>query len=173
MDDQERDDPTPAAPSVPEIDPDRFLLPGRGDPIALLALSTLRRSVWPLLWLGVAVAAAVGQTNEIEGVQGSGIGEWLEELASPLAGIVVALALRLLVALAGYGLAYRLTTSTRHDGARAITRWWRTATDRYYLTRAFQSVRWSRIRKAWRFVRRLKPEAIVGSSFSPRSRPMT
>lgn len=145
MDDQERDDPAPGEPAVPEIDADRFLLPGRGDPIALLTVSALRRSVWPLLWLGVAVAAAVGRTNEIQGVQASGISEWLDELASPLAGIVVALALRVLVALAGYGLAYRLTTSTRHDGTTLLARSWRTATDRYYLTRAFQSVRWSRI----------------------------
>ena len=145
MDELEGEVPAPGPPAVPEIDPERFLLDGRRDPTALLAVWTLRRLAWPVLGLGVAIAAAVGQTNEITGVQDQGVDGLVQDLRSPLAGIVVALGLRLLAALAGYALAYRLTTSTRHDGTTALSRSWRTANDRYHLTRAFQSVRWTRV----------------------------
>jgi hypothetical protein len=77
--------------------PEAALRPGRGDALALLLVWYVRKSFYWLLWLGIIGAAVVGRVNEVSvGVDSPGA--YWEELLSPLAGIVLALASRLAAA---------------------------------------------------------------------------
>ena len=129
--------------TVPELDPALAVAEGRFDPVALLSLWLARRTFWPLLAGGMAVAIGVAGGEEQE--LGS-LGDAARALASPLAGLILAFALRVIVGWLALALAWPLTGwvgAGGEDGElRGLARrhsW----SDRLQLTRAYRSLRWT------------------------------
>lgn len=140
--------------SVQELDPSVALRSGLFDPAALLLLWCLRRMFFPLLWLGMILVTTGGRSDDITEAGGlaeymtsfESAGEFFGVLLSPLVGLIVAFGLRIAVASLALALAYPLTRwndpSDYAHGRRQRSRirlWW----DRWYLTRAYRSLRWT------------------------------
>ena len=135
------------------LDTDAMLRDGQFDATALLLLWCMRKAFLPLLWIGLTVAvltkrddASLGDAleAEIEGLDSAS--EFWAALLSPFSGVLIALALRVVVGLFGFALAYPITRWNRpSDYARRgkvgsyVRLWW----DRVYLVRAYRSLRWS------------------------------
>jgi Mn2+/Fe2+ NRAMP family transporter len=118
-----------------------WILPGRVDPVALLSTWIARREFYPVLWIGIAVFGVTRGVEEFDSREIDTIGEMLSSLFSPLAGIILALALRALSALSALGLAGWVASRqlhTREPDRKLSPR------DRLYTARALRSIRWTR-----------------------------
>lgn len=133
------------------LDPERALRPGTADATVLLLLWVARKAFFPLIWLGLSIAAiGFGNVEEI-GAQLSVLddpGAAMGALLSPLGGLVLAVGVRLLANLGALAAAFPLTSWTRsHEytfGWR-FNRWFRSWWDRIYLARAYRSLRWTAV----------------------------
>jgi hypothetical protein len=126
------------------IAPEAALRPGRRDPLALLAVWYVRKASYPLLWLGIIVAMLAGRADAIDlGLHSPQT--IVARLLSPLAGIILAVLLRIGAGLAGLALAYPLarareaSLSPRTYFGAAIGR----LSDRLNVARAYRALRWT------------------------------
>ncbi len=129
------------------VDPDAVLAPGRRDPTVVLSLWIVRRAFVPLVVAGLVGAVVLtggrGAETELENP-----GDVVEGVVSPLAGIVLAVVVRLLVPVLGLAAAYPLShraaiavDAHRGSGAGAgLGRW----LDRAHVTRALRELRSTR-----------------------------
>jgi hypothetical protein len=126
------------------IVPEAALRPGLGDARALLALWYVRKSSFWVFGLGVTIAALVYRADTINVGSASPAEIW-DELHSPLAGVAVALILRLFAAAAGLLIAYPLARAYE-TGLEPRTNTGRTIgilLDRYKVMRAYRALRWT------------------------------
>ena len=133
------------------LDPSLAIRPGTFDARAVLLLWCYRRAWFPLFWLGMIVALFAG-VDPVEVQQETEslaiVGEWLRNLLSPLAGVILAFFVRFSAGWLALGFAYPLSRGFRLDDYRKRYRWsrrlrlWR---DRLVLSRAYRSLRWSAI----------------------------
>lgn len=126
------------------IVPDAALRPGLGDARVLLALWYVRKSTYWLFGLGCCIAALGYRANTVTVGSASPAEIW-DELHSPLAGVALALILRLFAATAGllitYPLAraYEIGLEPRANVGRTIG----ILLDRYKVMRAYRALRWT------------------------------
>ena len=137
----------PSPPSQPQFDPGVVLLAERFDPLALLWLWFARRLVYPLIWIGITVAALASQMDDADMADIDTVSEAFRALLSPLAGFVIAIGLRLATSVVGLALAYRVTLSADaitlpFESQRAASL--RSVVDRLLVTRAFRNLRWTK-----------------------------
>lgn len=126
------------------VDPAAALARGRADPTVVLVLGILHRSFWPLVLVGliggVALAGQVEATYDDPG-------QVLDGLASPVAGLALALLLRIAVAVVGLVAAYPLShgspiaVAPHPPGRRGLVG---RTTDRVHVTRALRELRATR-----------------------------
>lgn len=134
----------PLRASPPRISPEAALLPGHRDPLALLVVWYVRKSSYWMLWLGIIAAMVAGQSGAID-LGFHSPESVLSRLVSPLAGVILAVILRVTAGLAGLALAYPLA---RAREAHLAPRRYRgrtigTAFDRLHTARAYRSLRWT------------------------------
>lgn len=138
-----------AVDSLAQIDPSLALREGSGDPKIVLGLWCLRKSFFPLLWLGFTVAVlALGDLETLDSRMPSfdSPGEMLSSLLSPFGVLVVALGVRIGAGLLGLAAAFPLTLRTRHADYKtgwSATAWLRVWWDRWRLAGAYRSLRWT------------------------------
>ena len=123
------------------------------DATIVLLLWCIRKSFFPLLWLGLLFATiyfAIARRDllklEEQASSLSSPGEYLGALLSPLALVAIALIMRISVGILALAAAYPLSRSTKphdHQNVRAMTRHIRVWRDRLYLSRAYRSLRWT------------------------------
>ncbi|MDZ7732484.1 MAG: hypothetical protein U5R31_04665 [Acidimicrobiia bacterium] len=70
------------------------------------------RAFWPLFWLGLMIVGLAGGSEGFEADHVDSVGDAIGELASPLAGLLVAVGVRLVSAGLGFVLAWRVARST-------------------------------------------------------------
>lgn len=136
---------TPSRP--PQFDPASVVLPEAFDPRALLSVWCIRKSVFPLIWVGIASAAVADRLDDVDIRNFDTFTEALQALVSPLAGVIVALAMRLASSILGAVLAYRVAGSVeaiRRPFESGHARAARALIDRVYVARAFRSLRWTK-----------------------------
>jgi len=124
--------------------PEAALRPGLGDARTLLVLWYVRKSTYWVFGLGLTIAALVYRADTIDLGSGSPSQIW-GELHSPLAGVAVALLLRLFTAGAGLLIAYPLACAYE-VGLEPRTNTGRTIgilLDRYKVMRAYRALRWT------------------------------
>lgn len=128
------------------LDPELALRHGDFDAHVVLFLWCVRKSFYPLLWLGLAVSViAFGDvdavTREIESLDNPQA--MLSSLLSPFGVIVVAFGIRIIASWLGLAAAYPLTLSARRSPYEAvrISRWFHLWRDRLYQARAYRSLR--------------------------------
>jgi hypothetical protein len=128
------------------LDPSLALRPGRFDPLALWCVWIMRRATFPLLWLGLTVAVAGGELDEVDPQRFQSMAEWFDALLSPLAVVVLSFVARIasgvLAWLLASPLAYLAAANTpRRPGwsIRRVSVW----IDRFYLARALRAWRWT------------------------------
>ncbi len=92
---------------TPQITPADLLEPGMRDARRLLRLWTVRRSAIPVFWLGLIVGILISPTNEVH-VSYETPEDAFRELATPAAGIMIAILIRLGTTFAGVLLALPL-----------------------------------------------------------------
>lgn len=120
---------------------------GRADASALLVLSLMRKAFVPLFLLGSVSVVLTGDLggDPLEGVDTPG--EYVRALLSPLAGLILAIFVRLAVGVLGFALAYPLShrsplvVDAHPPGASGMVGRW---VDRMHLTRALRALRWTR-----------------------------
>ncbi len=133
-------------PAVPEatIEPDAVLGSGRGHLTVLLVLILVRRAVVPLVLIGLICGALIGGTTS---TTYDDVGDILTGLASPLAGVALAVVSRIVASLAGLAAAYPLSHRAPiavdvHAPGRRGT--FARMADRIHVTRALRELRWTR-----------------------------
>jgi hypothetical protein len=120
------------------------------DATIVLLLWCLRKSFFPLLWLGMTVATVVFtivDRNPNEAAETlnslSGPTDYAGALLSPLVLVVIAFTIRIGAGLLAFAAAYPLSAAaTANDGpelGRFTRRWF----DRIYLTRGYRALRWT------------------------------
>lgn len=131
------------------LDPNLALRPGDWDARAVLGLWVLRKSFFPLVWLGLSIAfIAFGDPDalaaEIEVFDSPQA--MVSAILSPLGVVVAAFVIRIASSLLALAAAFPLTLSTRHfdyaEGNR-LTRFFHLWWDRLYQARAYRSLRWT------------------------------
>jgi hypothetical protein len=124
--------------------PEAALRPGLGDARALLALWYVRKSSYWVFGLGVTIAALIYRADTINVGSASPAEIW-DELNSPLAGVAVAVLLRLFAAAGGLLISYPLARAYE-VGLEPRTNTGRTIgilLDRYKVMRAYRALRWT------------------------------
>lgn len=128
------------------LDPGLALRPGDFDAQAVLFLWCVRKSFYPLLWIGFSVAViAFGDidavSTEIESLDTPQA--MLSGLLSPFGLIVVAFGVRIVGGLLGLAAAYPLTLSTRkhHYTGNRLVSGFHLLWDRLYQARAYRALR--------------------------------
>jgi hypothetical protein len=129
---------------LPPVDPAIALRPGRTDAIVLLSLWAARRAFLPLLLLGLISGWLTGLLNNESDVAEAfdTIGELLGALLTPLAGIALAIVIRVVVGWLALVSAWPLA-SWRRTGPRTLGQRYRDAVDRWRLAQAYRSLRWT------------------------------
>ena len=123
------------------------------DATIILLLWCIRKSYFPLLWLGMSfatIAYAIAQRDVLE-LENQALSldtpsEFVGALLSPLSIVAIAFIVRIAVGFLALAAAYPLSRSTKphdHQDARTMTRHIRVWRDRLYLSRAFRSLRWT------------------------------
>jgi hypothetical protein len=133
------------------LDPDLALRPGDFDAHVVLVLWLLRKTFFPLLWLGMGVAiVAYGDVDSLETELSvfDSPGAMLAGLLSPLGLIVLALGVRIVTNFAALFAAYPLTLRSRpqhYTTGNLVARKFHLWRDRLYQARAYRSLRqtWS------------------------------
>lgn len=123
---------------------DRALRPGRGDPLTVLSLWCLRRTFTPLLFGGLIAATISGSYHSDALGALTSPGEILGAIFSPLAGVALALVVRVAVGALAFLTAGALSVGSVRaaDGAPLVGRW-RVWSDRARVTRAYRALRWT------------------------------
>lgn len=128
------------------LDPDLALRPGSFDAHTVLFLWCVRKTFYPLIWLGFSVAFlafgdAEAMSREFEGIDTPQ--EMLSHLLSPFGIIVLALGLRIVVGFVALLAAFLLTLGTpKYDHARnRLAGWFNFWRDRLYRARAYRALR--------------------------------
>lgn len=127
------------------MDPRAAIRTGRFDSAALLVLWTLRSAV-PAVFLAGVIYAWLATGRGIAGVQEvTTFAKAWRVLLSPLAGIAIAVILRVAVGFAALGLAYPLsrTASGSTIGPDIFRRPFRVWADRLHLVSAYRALRWT------------------------------
>lgn len=125
------------------IRPEQALRAGRSDARNLLIVWYARKSVYPLLILGM-LGAYISGRNDTD-IEWSDPSEMVRALLSPLAALVLAFAVRVGANVAGMAIAFPLardrdaTLETRTGLGRRVSRW----LDLRQVTRAYRSLRWT------------------------------
>ena len=126
-------------------DPESALRPGRADAILVLSLWLARRLFVPLLLTGLILGWIPGELRTEESV----ISTWdsaddlVRALLSPLAGIALAILVRIGVGFAALAAAWPLSRWDRAQTAGTRGSFYRTAIDRWRLAQAYRSLRWT------------------------------
>jgi hypothetical protein len=114
------------------------------DATAVMASWCLRRSFYPLLWSGIAIALVVGGTRELDVRELESPSELTAALFSPLVGLALAIVVRLLAGAVSWAAAWALVTSRARSvglpGLGLRTEPWR---DRALLARSYAAWRWT------------------------------
>ncbi|WP_278237237.1 hypothetical protein [Isoptericola sp. AK164] len=131
-----------------QVRPAAFLRAGTVDAATLLVLRALRRAVWPLVVIGLAVAWVSGDLT-------NGAMSWLTDptqladpaaliglILSPLVVFAAGVALRIIVNLTALAVAAPLAQGAWVAGTEAVSRG-RRLIDLAYLSAGYRSVRWS------------------------------
>lgn len=123
--------------------PEGALLPGTGDARVLLTLWYVRKSSYWIMGLGFAAAAAASESVTLSA--GSDPNEYWAELHTPLAGVVLAILLRVSTSAAGFLVTfplardYEIGLSPRTNFGHALGVW----LDRFKVMRAYRALRWT------------------------------
>jgi hypothetical protein len=126
-------------------DPDSALRPGRADALIVLSLWLGRRLFLPLLLIGLIFGWITGQLRTEESI----IATWdsaddlVRALLTPLAGIALAVLIRIGVGFAALAAAWPLSRWDRAQTAGTRGSFYRTAIDRWRLAQAYRSLRWT------------------------------
>lgn len=126
-------------------DPAAALRPGRADAFVVLTLWAARRLFGPLLLIGLIFGWVTGQLQ----AESTVIAEWdspddlLGALLTPLAGIALAILVRIVVGFAALAAAWPLSRWDRQQAAGTRASLYRTAIDRWRLAQAYRSLRWT------------------------------
>ncbi len=128
--------------SIAALAPEDALRPNRQDATAVLVLRALRRSTIPLVALGLIGALTTGDHSTAALATLTGPSEWWATLRSPLAGLALAVVVRVGVSVAALLLALpRVPSETAgRPGLRAR---WHAWVDRLQVARAYRSLRWT------------------------------
>ncbi len=126
------------------IRPEQALKPGRADARNLLIVWYIRKSFYFWLFLGLIGAQATRGTTDVD-IDWTEPDKLLGEFLSPLAGMILAVVVRLGSTWAALALAYPL--ARRHDALleprtgfmSGIGRWF----DRLHVAKAYRSLRWT------------------------------
>lgn len=135
--------------SKAQIDPSLALREGTGDPRIVLGLWCLRKTFFPLIWLGLVVAVvALGDLESLDSRMPSfdSPGEMLSNLLSPFGVLVLAFGVRIVASVLGLVAAFPLTLRTKHADYLTGwngTAWFRVWFDRWRLAGAYRSLRWT------------------------------
>jgi len=145
---EEGDQPADETAAWVPLDAGSSLLPGRFDPTALLLSRCLRRAFFPALWLGAIGAASFRDPSDSFNPTSTDAASYVDNLSSPFAGLVFALALRVAANLVAFVLAYRGAAAHQLGGFdQAPATGWRSRLkalpDRMNLTRALRALRWT------------------------------
>lgn len=124
--------------------PGQALFPGRSDAKRLLIAWYIRKSAYWLTFTGTTAAYLTDRTDEVD-IDWGDAGSVVSELWSPLAGLVLAVVIRIGTGVAGLVLAYPVVRRYRsaldlHTGVRS---WIGRLLDARQLTLAFRRWRWS------------------------------
>lgn len=124
--------------------PDEFLRSGTSDPARLLTLWYLRKSAYWLAFTGSTIAHLTRRSDDAQVGLLDPEGLW-RELWSPLAGLALAVVVRLVTGLGGLVLAYPLAREyeaplSARTGLRSFIGKW---LDRRHLTSALRNLRWT------------------------------
>lgn len=123
---------------------DDLVRPGDADSYAVLAVWFLRKSMWWIFWIGLIVAVVVEHGEPID-LKLDTPGDVWERLGSPVAGVIIALGVRLLSSVLALAFAYGVTRDfesrleARDGFGSALGNW----QDRLNIARAFRSLRWT------------------------------
>lgn len=126
-----------------QVEPSDALRPGRRDAVIVLLLWAGRRAFWPLLLLGFTVAVAAGRLTEETAVGLSTPADLLRALLSPLAGVALAILLRIAVAWLALAAAWPLSRWPTEKSHRSWPQRYRDGIDRLRLAQAYRSLRWT------------------------------
>lgn len=126
------------------VDPEHALRPGQSDAIIVLSLWAARRAFLPLLLIGMISGWVTGLLTDESDLAASfdTVGELLGALLSPLAGIALAIVIRVAVGWFALAAAWPLARWERSEPRRR-TQWYRDAVDRWRLAQAYRSLRWT------------------------------
>lgn len=124
--------------------PSQVLLPGDRDARALLVCWFARRSFYPLIFLGTIGAFASGNPDGRD-IDYTDAGEVGRDLVSPLTGLVLGTAVRLLAAFGAWLLALRMARSREQTLAprTGFGRWFGRFMDLRQVVRAYKALRWT------------------------------
>jgi hypothetical protein len=126
------------------VRPSQVLLPGDGDARALLACWFARRAFYPLILLGT-IGAFVSGDPEGRDIDYTDAGEVGRDLVSPLTGLVLGAAVRLLAALGAWFLALRVARSRERTLAprTGFGHTFGRLMDLRQVVRAYKALRWT------------------------------
>ena len=140
------------APTDDGLDPSSFIR-SDFDATIILLLWCIRKSFFPLLWLGMLFATTYFVVAERDLLELESQTASLESpsaiagaLLSPFALVAIALIVRVAVGFLALAAAYPLSRSTKlrhYQDVRKMTQHVRLWRDRLYLTRAYRSLRWT------------------------------
>lgn len=128
----------------PRLDPAILFRPGQFDAWAVLGVWYVRRLFVPMLWVGLMIAI-VADPQHVANVKLDSPEDTWSALLSPLAGIVIALALRVGANIAALLLALpaSATIDQRADPRAGLWRSIGFLSDRYNVASALRSLRWT------------------------------
>lgn len=126
------------------LDPAVLFRPGNVDPLGVLGLWYVRKLFVPTLWIGLMIAIVADPNNSATITLETPEDTW-NALLSPLAGIVIALALRVGANLGAlvFALPASAVFGARSDTRRSIGRRLGKLNDRFYVAGALRSLRWT------------------------------
>lgn len=126
------------------LDPAILFRPGNVDPLGVLALWYVRKLFVPTLWIGLMIAIIADPNNSATITLETPEDTW-NALLSPLAGIVIAIALRVGANIGALLFAIPASTvfGARADVQQSLGRRLGQLNDRFYVAGALRSLRWT------------------------------
>lgn len=126
------------------LDPAILFRPGNVDPLGVLGLWYVRKLFVPTLWVGLLIAIVADPDNSATITLETPEDTW-NALLSPLAGIVIAIALRVGANLGAllFALPASAVFGARVDSNKSLGRRLGKLNDRFYVAGALRSLRWT------------------------------